>query len=260
MLIISMSQNIDLFIFTHFYSMWYNLDMQQYFSLKRNENILYINESDVHHIKNVMRIKPGDELLICYDKITYLCKLNTDYTSANIIKVIKENTEKNYVVAYIPVLTEEKMSFIIEKGTGMGVSKFIPVNFKRSKFVLTKDKETKKLERWNKIAKEASEQSRRLIIPEVTNIKELSEVTSIDGVNLLCSVDTKNVKKIKEVLNENNICDKISLVFGPEGGISESEEEVLERNGFTRVSLGNNILRTETVIINVCSIINYLNG
>ena len=234
--------------------------MQQYFSKKREGNILYINENDIHHIKNVMRIKPGEEILICHDKIIYLCKLNTDYTSANILKTIKENTEKINIVAYIPILTEEKISFIIEKGTEMGVSKFVPVNFKRSKFILSKDKESKKLERWNKIAKEASEQSRRLIIPEVTSIINVDNIEIVEGVNLLCSIDNKNVKKIKEVLNENNKYDRISLVFGPEGGISESEEDILEKKGFIKISLGNNILRTETVIINICSIINYLNG
>ena len=62
------------------------------------------------------------------------------------------------------------------------------------------------------------------------------------------------------MLNLDTICDKISLVFGPEGGLSSTEEDLIESKGFIKTSLGNNILRTETVIINVCSIINYLNG
>ena len=76
----------------------------------------------------------------------------------------------------------------------------------------------------------------------------------------MCSLDKNNVKEIKNVLNEETLCDKISIVFGPEGGISPNEEEILVSNGFTKTSLGKNVLRTETVIINVCSIINYLNG
>lgn len=234
--------------------------MQQYFSKKKENEKLILDENDIHHIKNVMRMKQNDELLICYEKIIYLCKLNEDFKSATIINEYKKKTENIYVIAYIPVLSDEKMSFIIEKGTEMGVSKFIPVQFSHSKFVLSKEKEIKKLERWNRIAKEASEQSRRLIIPEVSHIIKIDEIEKTEGVNLLCSLDKQNVKEIRKVLNLDTICDKISLVFGPEGGISNTEEGIIESKGFIKTSLGNNILRTETVIINVCSIINYLNG
>ena len=82
----------------------------------------------------------------------------------------------------------------------------------------------------------------------------------LEGVNVLCSLDKENVKEIKFVLNEDTMCDKISLVFGPEGGLSKQEEDIMSNKGFVKTSLGNNILRTETVIVNVCSIINYLNG
>ncbi len=234
--------------------------MQQYFSNKKDGNILFINDYDIHHIKNVMKIKPNDDLIITYNEISYLCSLNNDYKTATIKSIYKENTESTYVLAYIPVLQEEKMSFIIEKGTEMGVSEFIPVNFTHSKFKIPKEKENKKLERWNKIAKEASEQSRRLIIPKVKNIINIEDIKLIDGVNIMCSLDKENVKSIKEVLNTENYYDRISLVFGPEGGIDKKEEKYLSELGFIKTSLGKNVLRTETVIINVCSIINYVNG
>lgn len=233
--------------------------MQQYFSKKREKDILYLNEEDLHHIKNVMRFKPGTKLIVNYDGVSYMCELDNDYLSAKIIDIFKSSQEI-YIKAYIPVLNEEKMSFIIEKGTEMGVSEFTPVNFERCKFVLSKDKELKKLERWNRIAKEASEQSRRMNIPIVNNIINIKEVDITNGVNILCSLDKENVKSIKKVLNDNTICDKINLVFGPEGGISKTEENYLESIGFTKTSLGPNVLRTETVIINVCSIINYIKG
>lgn len=234
--------------------------MQQYFSKKREGNNLILDDNDFHHIKNVMRIKPNDEILVGYDNIIYLCFLNNDYKSATIKNIFKEGTEKVKVTAYIPVLSDDKMSFIIEKGTEMGVSKFIPVQFSHSKFVMQLDKQEKKLERWRRIAKEASEQSRRLLIPEVTSIIVVDNIVTETGVNILCSLDRENVKSIREVLNDKTMCDKISLVFGPEGGISKEEENILSSKGFVKTSLGNNILRTEIVIVNVCSIINYLNG
>ena len=78
--------------------------------------------------------------------------------------------------------------------------------------------ESKKIERWSRIAKEASEQSRRLVIPKVNNIISIKEIETVKGVNILCSLDKNNVKEIKNVLNEETLCDKISIVFGPEGG------------------------------------------
>lgn len=234
--------------------------MQQYFSKNRNGEILELNKEDIHHIKNVMRMNAGDKLIVVYESVAYNCKLESDYCHATIESICKQGTENIYVKAYIPVLPEEKMSFIIEKGTEMGVSEFVPVSFEHSKFTINKEKEIKKIERWLKIAKEASEQSRRLIIPKVNNIIKVSDIEKVTGVNILCSLDKNNVKEIQNVLNERTICDKISIVFGPEGGISNSEEEILVKNGFIKTSLGKNVLRTETVIINVCSIINYLNG
>ena len=92
------------------------------------------------------------------------------------------------------------------------------------------------------------------------NIINVKNIDICDGVNILCSLDKENVKSIKKVLNEESICDKINLVFGPEGGISKDEEKYLENIGFTKTSLGPNVLRTETVIINVCSVVNYVKG
>lgn len=231
--------------------------MQQYFSKKREKDILYLEEVDFHHIKNVMRIKENDDVIVNFEGISYLCKMNKDLRSACIISIFKESSNFN-VIAYIPVLSDEKMSFIIEKGTEMGVTKFIPVQYERCKFIINKDKVNKKIERYNKIAKSASEQSRRTIIPEVTNIIKVDSVTSCNGVNIVCSLDKENVKRIKEVLNDKTICDTISIAFGPEGGLTSKEEQLLESKGFIKTSLGENVLRTETVIINVCSIINYI--
>ena len=78
--------------------------------------------------------------------------------------------------------------------------------------------------------------------------------------NIVCSLDTSYVKNISEVLNRDTLCDKISIVFGPEGGISKSEEDIIVSNGFERVSLGKNVLRTETAGLYVISIIKYLEG
>ena len=233
--------------------------MQQYFSKKRENDILYLDSCDFHHIKNVMRIKSHDSVIVGYDGILYMCLMNEDLTSVTIKSVYKESDETK-VIVYMPVLSDEKMSFIIEKGTEMGVTKFVPVQYERCKFVINKDKVSKKLERYNKIAKEASEQARRTHVTEVSDIIKVDTIDKIDGVNIVCSLDKDNVKRIKEVLNDKTICDTISIAFGPEGGLTSEEESVLVNKGFIKTSLGSNVLRTETVVIAVCSIINYVKG
>lgn len=233
--------------------------MQQYFSKRKENDILYLNEEDYHHIKNVMRIKSLDEVIINYESISYLCEMSSDLNSAR-IKEIYKSVKENTIKFYVPILNDEKLSFIIEKGTEMGVTNFTLVNYERCKFKINSDKVEKKIERYKKIAKEASEQSRRVNIPTIEGIINIKDLMVRENVNILCSLDKENVKSINKVLTTRNVCDTISIAFGPEGGLTKKEEDILVSKGFIKTSLGENVLRTETVIINVCSIINYLKG
>ncbi len=142
----------------------------------------------------------------------------------------------------------------------MGVTDFTLVNYERCKFKINSDKVEKKIERYKKIAKEASEQSRRVNIPTIEGIINIKDLMVRENVNILCSLDKENVKSINKVLTTRNVCDTISIAFGPEGGLTKNEEDILVSKGFIKTSLCENVLRTETVIINVCSIINYLKG
>ena len=210
-------------MFETFLLLWYNLDMQQYFSNKKENNILYFDSEDLHHIKNVMRIKEESEVIVNFEGTSYICKMCEDLKSASIISVYKTKEEGPVVTAYIPVLNDEKTSFIIEKCTELGVNNFILVQYERCKFIINKDKLEKKLMRYNKIAKEASEQSRRTSVPKVTGVIKVDSIESSSGVNILCSLDEYNVKSINKVLNSNSICDKINIVFGPEGGLTNKK-------------------------------------
>lgn len=233
--------------------------MQQYFAKEKKDDYLLLNEYDLNHIKNVMRIKVGDEVIVAYEGVSYLCEFCDNLLTCKIKNIYKEK-EKTQIIAYIPILNEDKMDFVLEKGTEMGVTKFIPVEFCQCKFKLKSDIKEKKVIRWQKIVKEASEQSRRTVIPKVENIISIKNVDTLCNVNILCSTDNKSVKHISKVLTGTNIYDTISLIFGPEGGITKEEENILIEKGFIKTTLGNRILRTETVIIFVCSVIEYLIG
>ena len=232
--------------------------MQQYFGKSKNNNIIYLNEYDLNHIKNVMRMKENDKVIVVFDNISYLCKLNKDLLSVNIESVFKENSECNDFKVYVPLLNDEKMSYIFKHGTELGVTEYEVVMYNHCKYKLNKKDYDKKLIRWGKIIKEASEQSNRLIIPKLNGIIESKDIKCDKNVNIMCSLDKCGVKHISSILTHDNCNDKISLVYGPEGGLSKEEEKYLESIGFIKTSLGKDVLRTETVPLMVASIVKYL--
>lgn len=138
--------------------------MQRYFTSKQQ-----LSASDIHHIKHVMRMKKGDEFQIVSDGKVYLTCI--DSVEPFLTHIVEELPEKNdkfpNVVLIIPLLKEQKMDFILQKGTEIGVHKFIIAPFERAITKYDERKEKVKLERWQKICKEASEQSMRVTIPEV---------------------------------------------------------------------------------------------
>ncbi len=235
--------------------------VQRYFSNKLENNKFELKSDDLYHILTVMRMKTGDSIEVVYNEEVYIC--NLEITNNNVDVIIESKEEKKELetiekVLIIPLLKENKMDLIFQKSTELGIDKIIPVIMERSIIKLDKDKESKKVERWNKICKEASEQSKRVNIPIVTDVKTLKELDDVDGIKLVCSTKEKD-NTIKKYLKQNNGYNKINIVIGPEGGISPKEEEYLNNIGFESVSLGANIMRVETVPIYILSVINYEN-
>lgn len=126
----------------------------------------------------------------------------------------------------------------------------------RSIIKLDKKKEEKRIERWSRICKEASEQSMRVTIPVITEVKKINDILTLDGAKMLCSTVEKE-NTIKMFLQSHKKCDRIIIVVGPEGGISPKEEEIFKKNDFISVTLGNRIMRVETAPLFVLSAINY---
>ena len=207
-----------------------------------------------------MRMKLNDKIEIVYNEKVYMCEINdiskkdVSYSVKDIIDVNNELPLK--VTIAVSLVNEKKLDFILQKCTELGVYDFILVNSDRSKIKID-GKEKKKIERWNTITKEAAEQSHRNIKPIVRDIMSINDVLKLDyDLKLTCSTK-ENEKTIKNVLQNSTNCDRIIIVVGPEGGLTVSEEEKLEKNGFIPVTLGNLILRTETVPIYIMSLVNY---
>lgn len=233
--------------------------MQRYFSNKKIDDTFELSSDDFYHIKTVMRLKANDKIEVVYQKQTYLCCLENvnEVLKVRQLDIMDEGVQSiPELVLCIPLLKEAKMDLIIQKATELGVSKIIPIKLARSLIKLDENKLDKKLERWNKIAKEASEQSKRITIPEVTNLKSIDELEKIEALKLVCSTIAKE-NNLPFLLQSHHACDRILVVVGPEGGLTSEEEKRLINTGFNPVRLGNNIMRVETVPIFFLSVINY---
>lgn len=232
--------------------------MQRYFVKEKNNQNFILENTDIHHIKKVMRCKNNDKIEIVYDKKVYLCNIDDiDTLTLSIIDSYEEERESNIELTIaVSLVQEQKFDLILQKLTELGVNNIIPVKTERSIVKLDKSKEEKKKIRWENICKEASEQSHRVTIPKVHNIISLKELLNQKKeLNLICSLNEKT-KPLEEYLTKD--LKNILFVIGPEGGFSNKEEQFLTENGFESTTLGKRVLRVETAAIYVASIINYV--
>ena len=230
--------------------------MQQYFAKDEKLTLL---KTDCHHIKNVMRMKVNDIIKVVYNDTIYLCKITSLKDKVDFKVIDKENKKQDSVkiMCAFSLIKEQKQDYLIQKSTELGAYSFYPIKTNRSIIKIDEQKKDKKIDRWTKIAKEASEQSFRSYVPKINDIKTIKELKDINcDLKLYCSLN-KNTKNLKKVLQKNNKCDTILIVIGPEGGFDPLEDEYLSKNGFIAVSLGSNVLRSETAMVSAISMINY---
>lgn len=232
--------------------------MQRYFAKEKKGNTLILEPSDLRHIKTVMRMNNNDLIEVIYEEKVHLCHLNIHDDIEVIIDKVLEHNKQNIpeITLILPFLKEQKIDLILQKGTELGVKRFIFMEMERTIVKIDASKEKNKIERWSRICKEASEQSMRNDIPIVEIIKDKSDLDKLEGLKLLCSTQEKE-KTIKNFLKKELKYDKINMMIGPEGGISSKEESYYEQKDFIKVSLGSRIMRVETVPIFLASIIHY---
>ena len=233
----------------------------------KNDTI-YIKDKDVNHIKKVLRKNIEDEITICNEntKQDYLCKITNieeNEITCKIIKELETNVESNIEVSIFQGLPKaDKMELIIQKSVELGVHDITPIEMKRCVVKLQGKDKTKKIERWQKISEVAAKQCGRNYIPKINNIENLKEISEkikdYDVVLVAYEEEKENTLKNElELLKKDNDNIKIAIVIGPEGGIDKEEINALEKNGAKIITLGKRILRTETVALNVLSIIMY---
>ena len=233
--------------------------MQRYFCNTINDNQFILSNDDSYHIKTVMRMQINDLIEVIYNKDLYICEIKEfDPVIVSIKEKINSYNELGIKVTICQSLVkEQKMDLILQKGTELGAYSFIPLSVKNSIIKYSNKDFDKKRIRWQKIVKEASEQSKRNIIPEVLEIKEIKDIIKLNyDLKILCTVNEVSTS-LKYVLQNNKKCDKMIIVIGPEGGFTKEEEGELINHGFVSVTLGNLVLRTETASLCALSMINY---
>jgi len=238
-----------------------------YFSNKiQSDLVTHLNKNQSHYIKNVMRLKPGENISIFNSYGEWNSKIES-YEKGNAqIKVLdkvrgqerhrkellyKEN-EKKIWLAFSPI-KQNPLNFMIQKTTELGVQKFIPIICERSMV------KNINIERVKKIVIESSEQSNRLSIPEIKKIESLKNFLKNfpkNGCIIFCDINShkKNLNKILTKKIKGPIC----ILVGPEGDFSEAERQlIINLNQAYPLSLAPNILRAETAAVAAVSIVNF---
>lgn len=229
------------------------------------EKKVHITGSDVNHIKNVLRMRQGETILISAgDNLEYTClvgEMEAEEVIADISYVQEVGMElpsKIYLFQGLP--KSDKMEMIIQKAVELGVYEVIPVSTARAVVKLDAKKEASKQKRWQTIAESAAKQSKRMVIPQIHSVMKFSEAVNYAGeldirfIPYELAEDMAHTKKLFEQIEPGQ---SIGIFIGPEGGFDESEIEQAEEAGAVPITLGKRILRTETAGLTTLSILMY---
>jgi len=221
-----------------------------------------ISGEDVRHIVKVLRMKTGDELLLCDGKgaeySVKIAQVDKSEITTDVNTRSKREIRNPLITLGQGLPKSDKMDWIVQKATELGVATIVPIVTERT-IVKIRDEE-KRVSRWQKIAREAAMQSNRPDIPKVgavSALKDFLRTLNPEPRTLHLLPWEEGTVPIKGVLRANPGITNIVVLIGPEGGFSSTEAAMAKEHGFHLVSLGQNILRTETAAITVLGMIGY---
>ncbi len=225
-----------------------------------SNDINKISDTDLHHLKDVVRLKIGEcfEIVELDSSVSIYEVTNLSPFTYKFKEKTKNNSELNCNITLIFALAKgDKNEFVIQKATELGVNKIIFTPSERSVVKFDNKQLEKKLDRYISVAKEASMQSHRTVVPEIKILSSFKDIK-----NNLCEVNycayEKECGASKPNFDKVNSYKSISVYIGAEGGISDKEVGYMNELGFIPVSLGNRILRCETAAVYVMSVLSYL--
>lgn len=226
-------------------------------------NTIEILGQDTKHIRNVLRLRTGDTIEISSEERIYVCNITGIDEDKVVSKIVKSfqgtNEPPIHIALYQAIAKGDKMDYIIQKSTEVGVKEIYPIITNRTVVkIKNKKKEQSKLNRWRMIAEEAAKQSKRDCIPDVLDIMDFQQMLNNleTEKNILVPYEMEQGSYLKNLLC-NIEGKKINIVIGPEGGFEEEEIQFLKSIGGQSITLGPRILRTETAGLVASAIILY---
>lgn len=241
--------------------------MQRFFvtPAQVGEEEIYIEGSDVNHMKNVLRMKAGEELMVSDgNNWQYRCAVKEYLPEKAVLKILKKelvDTElpsKLYLFQGLP--KQDKMELIVQKAVELGACQVIPVMTRRCVVKLDAKKAAKKVSRWQQIAESAAKQAGRGYIPEIRDVMTLEEALAFAGqldVRLIPYELAEGMEHTRDVIGKIMPGQSVGIFIGPEGGFEKEEVEQAVEKGVLPVTLGKRILRTETAGLAVLSVLMY---
>ena len=230
-----------------------------------DEREIHITGEDVNHIRQVLRMREGEELWVSDgEKKEYHCRIK-DFQEDEILLEILYAQESDYelpsrIYLFQGLPKGDKMEWIIQKCVELGVHAIVPVATKRAVVKLDEKKAQKKVNRWNAIAESAAKQSGRGIVPEVLPVmkwKEALEYARQLDVKMIPYEKAAGINATKQLIASVSFGQSVGIFIGPEGGFEEAEVEAAKEIGAVSVTLGRRILRTETAGMTILSILMY---
>ena len=229
------------------------------------EDKIRIQGSDVNHMKNVLRMRPGEEVMVSDgNNRQYRCRVE-DYPEGEAVLAILEaglvDTElpsRIYLFQGLP--KQEKMELIVQKAVELGVCQVIPVQTRRCVVKLDAKKAAKKVQRWQQIAESAAKQAGRGYIPAVSEVMTFQETLAFSealDIRLIPYELADGMEGTRKILDGIRPGQSVGIFIGPEGGFEKEEVGRAVEAGALPITLGKRILRTETAGIAVLSILMY---
>lgn len=229
------------------------------------QDSIVITGQDAHHIKNVLRMRQGEEILISDgEKMEYNCtvaELNEEEVVVNILSSGESGIElpsRIYLFQCLP--KSDKMELIIQKAVELGVHEIVPVASSRCVVKLDAKKEAGKIKRWQGIAESAAKQSKRMLIPQIHSVMRFADALKYAqemDVKLIPYELATGMAGTRELIQSIQPGQSVAVFIGPEGGFDESEVLQAKEAGVLPITLGKRILRTETAGFTVLSILMY---
>lgn len=216
--------------------------------------VVALSAEDVHHLKDVLRLMPGDEIVAVAGGEAARVRLTHVGATVEGVPLCEVQAGASPAVTLVQGLAKgEKMDAVVRQATEIGVSRVVPLAAERSVVRLDERRAAARLDRWRRIASEAAKQSQRAEVPEITPVSRIEELPAVLGGArvAVCWEDAEDAPGIHAAIGgatpgPGPVVTPVAVVVGPEGGLTAEEVRALQRIGAVVVSLGPTVLRTET--------------